>query len=44
MDNYDKKIEEQIAFVDRVTVVLALVAGSYMAFYFIPSVIHKLFF
>lgn len=44
MDNYDKKIEEQIAFVDKLTFVLGSAVVSYMVFYFIPMVISKLLF
>ena len=40
----DEKKKKDIEFVDNLTVVLSILAGSYMFFYFIPSVIYKLFF
>jgi hypothetical protein len=40
----DEQREKDIKFVDNLTVVLSILAGSYMFFYFIPMVVHKLFF
>jgi hypothetical protein len=40
----EEQKKKDIEFVDKLTVVLSFLAGSYMFFYFIPMVIHKLFF
>jgi hypothetical protein len=40
----EEQKKKDIEFVDNLTVVLSILAGSYMFFYFIPMVISKLLF
>jgi len=44
MDNWEEQKKKDIEFVDKLTFVLASAASCYIVFYFIPMVIHKIFF